>query len=107
MKILAFAKRNGKASVEEMQTYFQAEVQGLWDLYSQGFLREFYARADQPGAPILAVEAESVESARKALARLPLVERGLIDLDLIPLAPYTNLAMAFQVAEPAVPAQHR
>ncbi len=104
MKILVLAKRHGQVPVEEMQPHFQAEVQAVWDLYAQGICREFYTRADQPGPAILFLEEETVESAKKALATLPLVERGMLDLELIPLAPFANLAMLFQAKEEAVPA---
>lgn len=104
MKILVLAKRHGETPVEEMRPHFAAEVQAIWDLYTEGICREFYTRADQPGAAILFVEAASVESAKKALARLPLVERNLIDLDLIPLAPFTNLEHLFENKKEAVPA---
>lgn len=102
MKILVLARRRGEVPVEDMQPHFAAEVQAIWDLYAQGILREFYTRADQPGPAILFVEAETVQAAQKALATLPLVERGMIDLDFIPLAPFTNLAMLFQAKEDAV-----
>jgi hypothetical protein len=46
--------------------------------------------------PILLVESASVEDAKKALAKLPLVAQNLIDLDLIPLAPFTGFAHLFQ-----------
>ncbi len=104
MKILVLAKRHGQVPVEEMQPHFTAEVQAIWDLYAAGTIREFYTRADQPGAAILFVEAESLASAQKALAALPLVERSLIDLDLIPLAPFANLARLFEVQGQRVPA---
>src|SRR5512135_3752931 len=104
MKILVLARRHGEVPVEAMQPHFTAEVRAIWDLYAQGICREFYTRADQPGAAILFLENESVESARKALAALPLVEHGMIDLDLIPLAPFTNLARLFQDKEEPVPA---
>ncbi len=100
MKILVLARRHGQVPVEEMQPHFTAEVQAIWELYAQGVIREFYTRADQPGAAILFAEAETVESAQQALATLPLVERQMIDLDLIPLAPFTNLARLFQ-SDPA------
>ncbi len=102
MKILVLAKRHDQVQVEEMRPHFQAEVQAIWDLYSQGIIREFYTRADQPGAAILILECATTEAARQALAELPLVELKLLDLDLIPFAPFTNLAMLFQAAgEPA------
>ncbi len=104
MKILAFARRHGDTPIEAMQPHFTEEVKAIWDLYAQGVCREFYTRADQPGAAILFVEAETVESARRALAGLPLVELGMIDIELIPLAPFTNLERLFEAKREPVPA---
>ena len=107
MKILVFAKRHGQVPTEAMQPHFNAEVQAIWDLYAQGICREFYARADQPGAPVLAIECETVEAAQKALAKLPLVELNMIDLELIPLASFTNLARLFEPRDEKVPVLER
>ncbi len=96
MKILVFAQRHTDVSVEQMRPYFKSEIEAVWSLYSQGIVREFYTRADQGGPAILTVESETVEAAQKALADLPLVQRKMIDLDLIPLAPFCNLSQLFQ-----------
>jgi len=95
MKIVALAKRRPEVAVETMRPHFKAEIEAVWGLYAQGIVREFYARADQGGPAVLTLESETVENARQALARLPLVEMGLLELDLIPLAPFTNLAQLF------------
>ncbi len=107
MKILVLAKRHGQVPTEAMQPHFAAEVQAIWDLYARGIVREFYTRADQPGAAILTVESETVPAAERALATLPLVELNLIDLDLIPLAPFTNLQRLFQSTEEKAPVAAR
>lgn len=96
MKILVLAKRHGDVSVEQMRPHFKSEIEAVWQLYAQGVVREFYTRADQGGPAILTVESETVEDAQKALAGLPLVQRKLIDLDLIPLAPFSNLSQLFE-----------
>ena len=98
MKILVLARRREAVPVEQMRPHFKAEVEAVWDLYTRGIVREFYTRADQGGPAILTVESESVEAAQKALAGLPLVELKMIDLDLIPLAPFSNLTQLFQTA---------
>jgi hypothetical protein len=47
---------------------------------------------------VLTVECENIEAAEQALQGLPLVERKMIDLDLIPLAPFSGLTQLFQTA---------
>ena len=91
MKILVLAQRHKDVTLDEMRPHFKAEVEAVWNLYLQGVVREFYTRADAGGPAILAVESETLETARKSLAGLPLVELNLIDLDLIPLAPFRGL----------------
>jgi len=95
MKILVLAKRHADVAVEAIRPHIKAEIEAVWQLYAQGVVREFYARADQGGPAVLTVESETVESAQTALAELPLVEQGLIDLELIPLAPFNGLAQLF------------
>jgi hypothetical protein len=96
MKILVLAQRHEGVSLEQMRPHFKAEVEAVWQLYTQGIVREFYTRADNGGPAILTVERDSVESAKRALAQLPLVELEMIDLDFIPLAPFNGLTHLFQ-----------
>ncbi len=102
MKIIVLAQRSPKVSLEQVRPHFEAEVQAVWDLYLEGVVREFYTRADEGGPAILTVESESVDEARKALARLPLVEMNMIELEYIPLAPFKSLSHLFAAeAQPA------
>lgn len=96
MKILVLAQRHEGVSLEQMRPHFKAEVEAVWQLYTQGIVREFYTRADHGGPAILTVESDTVESAQKVLAELPLVQLNMIDLDLIPLAPFNGLTHLFQ-----------
>ncbi len=98
MKILVLAERKEGIPVEQLRPLFKAEIEAVWNLYTAGIVREFFARADRGGPAILTVESESVEAAQKALAALPMVERKLINLDFIPLAPFANLNQLFQEA---------
>ena len=98
MNILVLAKRHEGVAVEDIQAHITEEIQAVWDLYAKGICREFYSRADQGGPAVLMVESSSVEEARKALNALPLVALNFLDLDLIPLAPFTRLASLFRTA---------
>ena len=98
MKILVLAQRRGETTVDEMRPHFKAEVEAVWNLYTDGIVREFYTRADQGGPAILTVECETVDAARKFLQNLPLVEMKMIDLDYIPLAPFNGLSHLFPQA---------
>ncbi len=99
MKIIVLAQRHQGVSLDEMRPHFKEEVEAVWNLYTQGTVREFYTRADNGGPAILTVESESVEEAQKSLATLPLVELKMLDLELIPLAPFRNLDHLFEKSE--------
>jgi hypothetical protein len=98
MKILVLAQRHADTSVDQMRPHFKAEVEAVWNLYTQGVVREFYTRADQGGPAILSVECETVEAAQKALQKLPLVEMNMIDLEYVPLEPFNGLSHLFSEA---------
>ncbi|MCX6137692.1 MAG: hypothetical protein NTV54_09390 [Ignavibacteriales bacterium] len=87
MKILAIEKETLGAAGNAFAPHLRAEAFRALELYLDGVIRELYFRADQKAA-VLILECESVGAAEKALATLPLVQRGLIAFDYIPLAPY-------------------
>ena len=99
MKILVIPNLNGAFQVEQLLPHAKAEIEGVWELYVQGVVREIYGRADQPRSAVLMVESESVEAAKVALSALPLVRMGALDLEMIPLGPFTNLARLFEAGE--------
>ncbi|HVO21882.1 MAG TPA: hypothetical protein VMU15_21705 [Anaeromyxobacter sp.] len=70
------------------------EAARAWELYQAGELRELHFRADREEA-VLFLEVPDLPAARAVLARLPLVQRGLIDFELVPLAPYPGFARLF------------
>lgn len=101
MRLLVMPKLQPGVQVERLIPHRGAEIQAVWDLYAQGICREFYGRADAPGAVILMLERESVEAARDALATLPFARLHLIDFDIYPLTPFVGLRELFQTAQPA------
>ena len=94
MKVLALERETEGVCSEAFAGYLREEAAQVWRLYQDGVIREIYFRTDRPGA-VLIVEAPSVDEARQWLATLPLVLNGLIEFDLIPLAPYPGFARLF------------
>lgn len=94
MKIIAIERELPGITEEHLQPYLKEESARAWELYQSGIVRELHFRVDRPGA-LLVLEAASVEEAKKTLATLPLVREGLIEFDLIPLAPYPGFARLF------------
>ncbi|MGH2503098.1 MAG: superoxide dismutase [Ktedonobacterales bacterium] len=100
MRLLVIPKLHPGVSVDELLRHRTAEIQAVWALYAQGVCREMYGRADAPGAAILMLECASVETARDALATLPLARLNLLDFDIYPLTPFTALQSLFQAPSP-------
>ncbi len=98
MKILVLPKPIEGVRRDSLEQHAAEEIQAVWDLYAQGIVREFYTRANEPGRVVMALECASVEEANEALATLPFARLGLIDFDVIPLAPFIGLARLFQAA---------
>jgi muconolactone delta-isomerase len=94
MKILALEKEIPGAASEDFQPFLKAEAARVWELYQSGVLRELYFRSDQHTA-VLILECEGVPQAEELLRDLPLVANGLIQFEILPLAPYPGFARLF------------
>lgn len=94
MKILALEIELPGGDEAAFQALAREEAAKVWELYQEGVIREPYFRKDKPEA-VLVLECEGVEEAARILATLPLVEAGLIEFELIPLAAYPGFARLF------------
>jgi hypothetical protein len=94
MKILALEKEVPGVPDDAFEPHLRNEALQAWELHQAGVVRELYFRTDWPGA-VLVLECEDVSAAQRALATLPLVSRGLIQFDLIPLRAYPGFARLF------------
>jgi hypothetical protein len=95
VKVLAIMRpaREGDLRSEVMAAA-DDELAALWELYTEGVVREMYS----PGGlgAVLTLEVESLKDAQDRLSRLPLIERGLMALEVIELAPLRALQMLFR-----------
>lgn len=97
MRYLCLSHRLPGAEAAEIAALLRDEARAVWDLYAEGIARE--AHLDRrAGKGVLMLECADDDAVMRALARLPLVARGLIGFDIHPLSPFANLALLF--AEP-------
>lgn len=94
MKILAFEVERPGLSAADFAPHLKDEARRVWDLQQAGLVREAYFRADEHTA-VLVLESPTLQDAQAALSTLPLVERGLIAFELMPLIPYNGFARLF------------
>lgn len=91
---MAITKRQPGATLEEIQALQVSEVMEVWSLIKQDLIREIYFDPEKP-AVVLILEAESLDTARTRLAKLPMVAAGLIEFDFTVLGPYRQLEAIF------------
>jgi len=94
MKILALERKRPGVADDACHPHLQAEARRAWDLHQAGVIRELYFRAESESA-VLVLECAGPDEAQRALETLPLVERGLIAFDLIPLRAYPGFGRLF------------
>jgi hypothetical protein len=94
MKLLALERDIPNVHEADFRPHLQAEARRVWELYLSGVLREIYFRQDKSNA-VLILECASLAEAQAVLHTLPLVQAGLIEFEVIPLAPYPGFARLF------------
>lgn len=94
MRIIAIEKEAPGLTARDFAPHLRDEARQGWQLYKDGIIREMYFRDDKPEA-VLILECKNLEEAEKYLNSLPLVEKGLISFELIPLRPYHGYERLF------------
>lgn len=94
MQFLVIANVAPHAAMEMVELLTQPEARRVWELYTAGLVRSVWYRGDRPGA-VLLLECESEAAAKEAAASLPMVEAGLLDVEVIPLGAYDGIASLF------------
>ncbi|MFH0734855.1 MAG: superoxide dismutase [bacterium] len=95
MKILALEKDVVIYKGSDYSNILAEEAKVVWDLQKQNIIREIYFRADVKCAVII-LECETTKDAFDMLQKLPLVQKGIIDFDIIPLTTYTGYERLFK-----------
>jgi muconolactone delta-isomerase len=74
-------------SDEEFAAHIDAERERVRELYRDGVVRSIWSRKDAAGAVML-LECSDEAAARAAVDSLPLARRGMLEVQILPLAPY-------------------
>jgi muconolactone delta-isomerase len=87
-QFLAIARRAYDRFTEaDFAGLLDAEAEQARVLYAQGTFRAMWAHQSPAGAVVL-IEAGSRDAADAALATLPLMQRGMLDVEVLELGPY-------------------
>lgn len=95
MRIIAIQKEEEGLTKRDFVPHLRDEARKGWQLYKEGVIREMYFRENRPEA-VLILECKDVKEAEEKLATLPLVKKGLISFELIPLRPYHGYERLFE-----------
>jgi muconolactone delta-isomerase len=88
MQFLSISRRlTERFSDEQFAAHIDAERERVRELYKDGVVRSIWSRKDHPGAVML-LECADEAAAQAAIGSLPLAERGMLDVQIIPMAPY-------------------
>jgi muconolactone delta-isomerase len=88
MQFISISRRlTEKFSDEDFTKYIDAEREQVRVLYRDGIVRAIWTRKDVAGALML-LEAVDEAAAREAVGTLPLAQRGMLEVQVIPLGPY-------------------
>lgn len=93
MQFIVIAHRSEKHSPDDFAPHLQPEAKKALEFAAEGFVRHIWGRGDGKGA-ILLIEADSEDAVKARLGELPLVQAGMLDLDIYPVGPYRGIAMA-------------
>lgn len=88
MQFLSISRRlTEHFSDEQFGRHIDAERERVRELYRDGIVRAIWSRKDLPGAVML-LECADEGAAREAVGSLPLAQRDMLEVTILPLAPY-------------------
>ena len=89
--IVTITRNYERFSEADFLPLLEAEAERARELHAAEVFRTVWGRADGKGAVVL-IEAESLAAVQATADSLPLVQRGMMDLTIIPVVPYRGFA---------------
>jgi muconolactone delta-isomerase len=88
MQFLSISRRlTERFSDEQFSAHIEAERERVRELYRDGIVRAIWTRKDIAGAVML-LECADEAKARQAVGSLPLAQRDMLEVVILPLGPY-------------------
>ena len=95
MKILAIEKELKSIDWEKESQTLVNEAKVAYDMLLSDSLREIYFTESKNA--VLVLECEDKSTAKELLSRLPLVEKKIIDFEIMELQPYTGFSRLMDI----------
>jgi hypothetical protein len=94
MQYLVILRLKPDASKERLGPLMKPEAAKAWEMLAAGVLRSVHFIKGPIGA-VLMMEAGDEKEAESQVGQLPLVEAGLVKVEILPLTPFTGFAALF------------
>lgn len=94
MQFLAILKVKPDAPKEKLGPLMKPEAAHVWEMMTSGLLRSIHYIKGPAGA-VLFFEAVDEQEVEKNVMQLPMVEHGLLSVEILPLTPFTGVAALF------------
>lgn len=94
MQFLLIARVVEGVSMEQVLPHVKDEAAKVWEEYTADVVRSIHYIADMSGA-VLMCEAASLEAMQEIAAQFPMVQAGVLKMEVLPLKPYTGLESLF------------
>ena len=95
MKILAIEKELKSVDWEKISQTLIEEAKVAYNMLLSDSLREIYFTENKNA--VLVLECENKSTAKQLLSRLPLVEKKIIDFEIMELQPYTGFSRLMDI----------
>jgi hypothetical protein len=89
---MAMASVKPGGAVADVVKLVPEEVRGVSQLYMDGKIEQWYTRGDGKGQ-IFFLRAKTVDDAKAIFAELPMVKAGYVDVEYIPVGPYSPVRL--------------
>jgi hypothetical protein len=89
-EVIAMTRLKPGVALPDVMKLLQEEVRVAVQLYLDGKIDQWYTRGDGKGA-VLILRCRTADEAQAVLADLPLVKAGYLDVEYIPVAPFSGL----------------
>ena len=99
-EVMAMTTLKPGVALPDVMKLVQEEVRVAVQLYLDGKIDQWYTRSDGKGV-VLFLRCKTAEEAKAVLAGLPLVKAGYIDVEYIPVGPFSGLRFLTRPQPPA------
>jgi len=89
-EVIAMTRLKPGVALPDVMKLVQEEVRVAVQLYLDGRIDQWYTRSDGRGA-VLFLRCKTADEAKAVLADLPLVKAGYLDVEYIPVGPFSGL----------------